>query len=420
MAKKTKKRKSKVKKTKRAAARRPKTKTKTKRPLKKAVRKTKAVKAKARKPAAKRAAPKKPAPAKPTSYKILLLGASYGSLLASKLLFGGHLIHLVCLPAEADLINAEGFKVKLPVRGRSEPVLLESRKLPGKVTAGPAAGVNPKDYDLIGLCMQEPQYRSAGVRELLDAIGKSRVPCMSIMNMPPLPYIKRILGLDHKALEAAYTDPRVWDSVDPKKITLNSPDPQAIRPPDGKANELLVTLPTNFKCARFEDDKDTAIVRQLEKDVEAARFDAPEGKIELPVKLRVYNSIFVPLAKWAMLCAGNYRCITADGMRTAQEAVHSNIDKSRSVYNFVNGLCVKLGANPNDLVPFEKYAAAAQSLTRPASAARALQNGAQNIERADKLVQLIARQKGLSHPTLDATVALVDMQLDANRKKAAA
>jgi len=356
----------------------------------------------------------------PATYNILLMGASYGSLLASKLLFGGHSIHLVCLPAEADLINTEGFKVRLPVRGRKDPVLLESRKLPGKVTAGPAAGVDPKQYDLIGLCMQEPQYRSPGVRELLDAVGKSRVPCMSIMNMPPLPYIKRIPGLDFKALEAAYTDPRVWDSVDPKKITLNSPDPQAIRPPDGKANELLVTLPTNFKCARFEDDNDTAIVRQLEKDVEAARFDAPEGKIELPVKLKVYDSIFVPLAKWAMLCAGNYRCVTKDGMRTAQEAVHSDIETSRSVYNFVNDLCVKLGAKPDDLVPFEKYAAAAQSLTRPASAARALQNGAPNIERADKLVQLLAKQKGLSHPVLDATVALVDARLEANRKKQAA
>jgi hypothetical protein len=354
------------------------------------------------------------------TYNILLLGASYGSLLASKLLFGGHKIHLVCLPAEADLINAEGFKVKLPVRGRAEPVLLEARKLPGKVTAGPAAGVDPKQYDLVGLCMQEPQYRSAGVRELLDAIGKSRVPCMSIMNMPPLPYMKRIPGLDHTALEPAYTDPRAWDSVDPKKITLNSPDPQAIRPPDGKANELLVTLPTNFKCARFEDEKDTAILRQLEKDVDQARFDTPEGKIELPVKLKVHDSIFVPLAKWAMLLAGNYRCITKDGMRTAQEAVHSDIETSRSVYNFVNDLVVKLGANPSDLVPFEKYAAAAQSLVRPASAARALQNGAPNIERADKLVQLIAKQKGLSHPAIDAQVALVDARLEANRKKAAA
>ena len=354
-------------------------------------------------------------------YNILVLGAAYGSLLASKMLFGGHKIHHVCLPAEADLINAEGFRVKLPVRGRSEPVLLDSRKLPGKVSASGAQGVNPNDYDLIGLAMQEPQYRSPGVRELLDAVAKSKKPCMSIMNMPPLHYVKRIPGLDYDALKPAYTDPTVWDSFDPKFLTLCSPDPQAIRPPDGKANELLVTLPTNFKAAKFDDEKGTAILRQLEEEIDAVRFDPGDGnKLELPVKLRVYDSIFVPLAKWAMLLAGNYRCITKDGMRTAQEAVHSNIEESKSVYNFVFDLCVKLGADPNDLVPFEKYAAAAQSLSRPASAARALNNGAPNIERADKLVQLIAKQKGMSHPAIDAQVVLVDQRLDANRKKAAA
>jgi hypothetical protein len=353
------------------------------------------------------------------SYNILLMGASYGSLLASKLLFGGHRIHLVCLPPEAELINAEGFRVRMPVRGRKEPVVLDSRELPGKVTAGGAAGVDPKQYGLVGLCMQEPQYRSPGVRELLDLVAKSKVPCMSIMNMPPLPYVKRIPGLDYEALRPAYTDPTVWDSFDPAYMTLNSPDPQAIRPPEEKVNVLMVTLPTNFKVAKFDNDKHTAILRQLEKDVEAARFDTPEGKIELPVKLKVHDSIFVPLAKWAMLLAGNYRCITKDGMRTAQEAVHTDIETSRSVYTFVNDLCVKLGANPGDLVPFEKYAAAAQSLVRPASAARALNNGVPNIERADKLVQLIAKQKGLSHPVIDATVALVDQRLEANRKKVA-
>jgi hypothetical protein len=149
------------------------------------------------------------------------------------------------------------------------------------------------------------------------------------------------------------------------------------------------------------------------------RFAAPEGPIELPVKLRVSDSIFVPLAKWSMLLAGNYRCITADGMRTAQEAVHTNIEESRSVYNFVFEVCVRLGARPEDLVPFEKYAAAAQSLTRPASAARALQNGAPYIERADKLVQLVARQLGLRHPVIDRGVDLVDTRLHANREKAA-
>jgi hypothetical protein len=356
----------------------------------------------------------------PATYKLLILGASYGSLLASKLLFGGHSIRLVCLPAEADLINADGFRVRLPVRGRKDPVELDSRKLSGKVSAGGTADVDPREYDLVGLAMQEPQYRSPGVRELLDAVARARVPCMSIMNMPPLAYLRRIPGLDTETLKAAYTDASVWNSFDPACITLCSPDPQAIRPPEEKVNVLQVTLPTNFKVAQFPGERHTAILRQLQDEIEAIRFATPEGGIELPVKLKLYDSIFVPLAKWAMLLAGNYRCVTKDGMRTAQEAVHSDIETSRSVYNFVNDLCVRLGAKPEDLVPFEKYAAAAQSLTRPASAARALQNGAPNIERGDKLVQLVAAQKGLRHPVIDATVALVDLRLEANRKKAAA
>ena len=186
---------------------------------------------------------------------------------------------------------------------------------------------------------------------------------MSIMNMPPLPYVKRIPGLDYDALKPAYTDASVWDNFDPAFLTLCSPDPQAIRPPDEKVNVLQVTLPTNFKAAKFDDAKGTAILRQLEQEIDAIRFDPGDGsKIELPVKLRVHDSIFVPLAKWSMLLAGNYRCVTEDGMRTAQEAVHTDLATSNSVYNFVFDLCVKLGASPNDLVPFEKYAAAAQSL----------------------------------------------------------
>lgn len=351
---------------------------------------------------------------------ILVLGAAYGSLLASKMLFGGHRIHHVCLPAEADLINAEGLVVHLPVRGRSERVTLRSRELPGKVTASGPAGVDPSRFDLVCLAMQEPQYRSPGVRELLDAVGRSRVPCMSIMNMPPLPYLKRLKGLDAEALKPAFTDASVWDSFDPARLTLCSPDPQAIRPPGENANVLLVTLPTNFKAAEFDDAGGNAILRQLAADIDAARLALPgEVPIELPVKLRISSSIFVPLAKWAMLLAGNYRCVTEDGMRTAQEAVHSDLTASKSVYDFVFDVCVRLGANPADLVPFEKYAAAAESLVRPSSAARALQNGAPNIERADKLVQLIAASMGLRHPALDAQVALVDRRLAANRAKAA-
>jgi hypothetical protein len=354
-----------------------------------------------------------------TQHKILIMGASYGSLLGTKLALAGHAVHLVCLPAEADLINKEGAIVRMPVKGREGLVEINSKKLPGRLTAGGAAGVKPSDYDLVALAMQEPQYRSPGVRELLAAVAKAKVPCMSIMNMPPLPYLKRIPGIDADALRSCYTDASVWDGFDPRLLTMCSPDPQAFRPPEEKVNVLQVRLPTNFKAARFDSDAHTAILRKLEADVEAVRFDTGSGKVELPVKLKVHDSVFVPLAKWAMLIAGNYRCVQKDGMRPIKDAVHSDIETSRSVYNWVLKLCVSLGANEKDLVPFEKYASAALSLLTPSSAARALANGAPNIERTDRLVQTIAAQKGMRSEVLDQTVSLVEGWLEKNRKKAA-
>jgi hypothetical protein len=181
-----------------------------------------------------------------------------------------------------------------------------------------------------------------------------------------------------------------------------------------------VTLPTNFKAARFASDDATAILRRMEKDIEAVRYDTGSGEVELPVKLKVHESIFVPLAKWAMLITGNYRCVQKDAARSIKDAVHSDIEASRTMYNWVRELCVKLGAAPDDLVPFEKYAAAAQGLVRPSSAARALFAGAPNIERVDRLVQSIAAQRGMRSAVLDETVALVDARLAINRKKVAA
>src|SRR5579863_7997962 len=285
------------------------------------------------------------------AYNILTLGASYGSLLATKLLFGGHKITMVCLPNEVEAFNSEGARVRMPIRGRKEPIELDSRKLPGSLRAAVPGDVDPADYDLVVLAMQEPQYRSPGVRELLDAAARKRVPCMSIMNMPPLPYLERIPGLAADPLKPCYTDAGVWDNFEPGLLTLCSPDPQAIRPPGEKINVLQVTLPTNFKAARFESDKHTAILREMQAQIEAIRYDPGDGPIDLPVKLKVHDSIFVPLAKWAMLLTGNYRCVTPDRAIDIKDAVHGDLAASREVYNWVREVCVKLGANPDDLVP---------------------------------------------------------------------
>ena len=348
----------------------------------------------------------------PTPYNVLILGASYGSLLAIKLVAAGHTAKLVCLPAEAEAFNSDGARVRMPIKGREGLVEVHSKKLPGKLSADGPGSVNPRDYDLAVLAMQEPQYRSPGVRELLEAVAKQKVPCMSIMNMPPLPYLARIPGLSVKELRSAYTDPSVWDSFDPSFMTLCSPDPQAFRPPEEKINVLQVRLPTNFKSARFPSESHTKILRDLEKGIEAVRYEG----MELPVKLKVHDSVFVPLAKWAMLMAGNYRCVTKDGMIPIKEAVHRDLEASRAVYDWVVKLCVSLGADPKDLVPFEKYAAAAQGLASPSSAARALFGGAPNIERVDRLVQAVGARKGMRNAVIDEVVTLVDARLELNRR----
>ncbi len=354
----------------------------------------------------------------PTVFNTLIFGASYGSLLATKLLLAGHRVTLACLPAEAQVINAQGTRVRMTPRGGA-PVEIDSRSLPGRLSADAPANIDPSGFDLVALAMQEPQYGAREVRELLGRVAKARRPCMSIMNMPPLTYLRRLPGVDADGLKAAYVDPSVWQELDPALMTLCSPDPQAFRPPQEPVNVLQVTLPTNFKAARFEGDAPTAMLRRMQADIEAARYHTPSGDIELPVKLKVHDSVFVPLAKWAMLLTGNYRCVTPAGPRSIKEAVHGDPAESRAVYDWVCDVCVKLGAARADLVPFEKYAAAAEGLTRPSSAARALYAGAPNIERVDRLVQAIAAQHGMRNAVLDRTVALVDARLAENRKAAA-
>ncbi len=344
----------------------------------------------------------------------LILGASYGSLLATKMALAGHSACMVCLPEEVALINAEGIRVRLPVRGWEAPVEIDSRNLPGTLSACGPEEADPGDYDLVALAMQEPQYRAPGVRELLARVAASGTPCMSIMNMPPLPYMARIPGLDVDSLRDCYTDPTVWDGFDPALMTLCSPDPQAFRPPEEPINVLQVALPTNFKAARFEADAHTDMLRQLQADIEAVRHEG----MELPVKLKVHDSVFVPLAKWSMLLTGNYRCIQRDEMRAIKDAVHSDLELSRSVYAFVGEVCARMGADPDDMVPFEKYAAAANGLIRPSSAARALAGGAPNIERTDLMVKAIAGQKGMQLDAVDETVALVSSWVDKNRAAA--
>jgi hypothetical protein len=339
---------------------------------------------------------------------ILILGASYGSLLATKLLMAGHNVTLVCRSKTAELINRDGTEVRIKLRDEPTHRAIFSRGLPGKLDAASPADVDLSRYDLVGLAMQEPQYTNHTIRVLMIKIAAAKLPCLSIMNMPPLPYLKRIPALGGMDLEEAYTNASVWERFSPGLVTLCSPDPQAFRPPEEAPNVLHVGLATNFKAAAFADQAHNLVLRELEADIDAVRLDGQD----VPVKLKVFDSLFVPLAKWSMLLTGNYRCITLAEPQSIRDAVHGDLRLSQSIYDHVDAIARRLGAEAKDQVPFEKYAKAAESLLKPSSAARAVSNGAPFIERVDLLVKLISQQLGMPNADIDRTAEIVDRRLN--------
>jgi hypothetical protein len=317
-------------------------------------------------------------------------------------------VTLVCRKKTAELINRDGTEVRIKLRDEAMHRAIFSRDLPGTLDATSPQDIDLSRYDLVALAMQEPQYTNHTIRVLMVKIAEAKLPCLSIMNMPPLPYLKRIPELTKMDLDEAYTNAQVWERFKPGLVSLCSPDPQAFRPPEEAANVLHVGLPTNFKASTFADEAHNLLLRELEADIDAVRLDGQD----VPVKLKVFDSLFVPLAKWSMLLTGNYRCITSHEPQSIRDAVHDDLELSQSIYEHVDAIARRLGADPKDQVPFEKYAKAAESLLKPSSAARAVATGAPFIERVDLLVKLISHQLGMPNAEIDHTVQVVDQKLN--------
>ena len=167
-------------------------------------------------------------------------------------------------------------------------------------------------------------------------------------------------------------------------------------PPARSAQELLAggfadKLQSRPLRSRGADDA----TQKSRRRNRAARFDPGDGPIEIPVKLKVHDSIFVPLAKWPMLMAGNYRCIRRDEMIPIKEAVHGNVDGSRAVYDWVVETLRRASA------PWREDWCRSTSTPKPPKdwANRHLRRGRcsavrNTIERVDCLVRRIARQQG--------------------------
>ncbi len=343
---------------------------------------------------------------------VLVLGASYGLLPATRIALAGHAVTIVCRAEEGDSIAASGVAVHLPERGGGSVFTLSpdahvGRGSPGSIGFVTPQMAQPNDADFVFLAMQEPQLKAAEIHSLMRVIAQARVPVLSLQNMPPPPFLNRI-GLEKSVYGAAYTSLSVWDGFDPDLFSLASPDAQAVRQDPTSPGALTITLATNFKAAQFGDDDAQNVLQRLAQDVDASR---PGGK-HPSVRLVPSEYLHAPLAKWPMLICGNCRCLRENAEPVSiAEAVHSDLTASREIYDWTASIARQMGAPDSAMVPFDRYADVAHQLTLPSSLARGLAAGAPAVERIDILLASIARHLAIDPAPLAPITRLIDLQL---------
>jgi hypothetical protein len=350
---------------------------------------------------------------------ILVLGASYGLLPGVKLSLAGHRVTFVSRAGEAIRMRETGLSVRIPLRRNGKIIELraavEAEAAPAVAAFRTPEEVDPANYDIVVLAMQEPQFAAPELVALLGKIGRSGLPCLSIMNLPPPPFMARLGDYPGELFEGVYGSSQAWQGASDLRLTLASPDPQAVRKDPDRPGELTVTLPSNFKAAPFELAEDQALLERLARDMSQLKVKDRDAEVRPPVMLRAHSSLHVPLAKWPMLLAGNCRCLVSEGgIQSIADAVHGDLEASEAIYRLVCDLALSMGASEADLVPFNSYAKAATGLSSPSSAARALAAGATAIERIDLLVLRLLEHHGFGAEAITPIVAEIERRLAEN------
>ena len=136
---------------------------------------------------------------------VLVLGASYGLLPGLKLSLAGNAVTFVGRPDEIATMAAAPIRVDLPLRREGGRVVLSATTVadaaPGFPSLRTPAEADPQLADFVILAMQEPQFAAPEVATLLQRIGVARKPCLSIMNLPPPPYLARLGNIPTAAVQ---------------------------------------------------------------------------------------------------------------------------------------------------------------------------------------------------------------------------
>lgn len=341
----------------------------------------------------------------------LVVGANYGLLAAAKLAASGQSVSVVGFPEEVARIRSQGVRI-----GFANDLVLMPPMGDAGVRLVTPGEVDVSEHDMVFLAVQEPQVATPAIAELMGRIG-DQLPVAALMNMPPPPFLERVPGLPQGIEQGVYHNTTVWARLPSERMSLASPDAQALRLDPNQPGHITVTLASNMRFAPFQRADDQALLRQVTRA--ASRLKAPSGFY--PVQFLARSSIFSPLAKWPMLAVGNCRCVGAGASapRSIHDAVWGDLRISRQLYNGVIAGLLACGAPPAVLVPFCSYAKAAKQLIRPSSLARALAHGATAVERIDLLVLNLLRLTNQSAEICDLMQSVSDTitaRIDANKR----
>lgn len=338
--------------------------------------------------------------------QILIFGANYGLILAVKFALAGHHVTIVGHQPECELIALDGAHIVYPDG--------QTLSANNKISSTPPENVDPDVYDIAFLVIQEPQAVQSEIAKLILNISE-KIPIASLMNLPPEPFLRRLGGFSPFLWRDSHTASKVWDQVSSERFTCASPDPQAFRPDAKVYNILQVSHVANFKFAPFASSSDQSILTRLSRDIENVRFET--GK-RAPIQIVRTNSVYAPLAKWPMLVTGNCRCVR-DGRApiSIYEAVNTDLNASRTLYNGVVVALIGRGVPASCLVDFDHYVKATQTLTRPSSLALAIERGTTKVERIDRLVCNLLTEAPNSKIALNQILTirdLIDQRLNSN------
>lgn len=346
---------------------------------------------------------------------ILVLGASYGLVLGLKASWSGHRVDFVCMPHEVDFINEGKASLKIPSKTTDHVLTLGAKDALHSPSGVAPCNVNPTEYDICILAMQEPQYSALEIADLIAQIAHVGLPIVSIMNMPLPPYLSGPLKIDLQHLAPAWHDTKIWSNLDPLRFSAASPDPQATITSDAKGLVVRVNHAANIKASPFHDVKHQRILDTLSSSLEALRVSQDGILHEVGVRFVAHSHPLVAMAKWPMLITGNFRCWTGTEAIAIADAVNNDRATSKAIYSWVASLCQKLAHDAGyanvPLVPFERYADASCSLILPSSLARGLNKGVTRVERVDRLIKGLALGHGMKN---DDIIRRVDSALATN------